>query len=124
MAKKRSPRRRIGDVSVTPDRFQRLYRFVGLLAEGRHSRAVLLRRLHQDVRGFYRDLEALRKAGVPVIVSEGRYAMTEPPAAARTRLPIPDPHLTLEEALQLAKGRTAVHRKLKGVLNELTEPEG
>ena len=120
MAKKRTPGPKLGEGSVTRDRFLRLHRLLGLLAEGTHTRAVLLRRLRQDVRGFYRDLETLRKIDVRVTVHLGRYGLADALDEARSRLTIPDPHLTLCEAGLLAKGRSAVHRKLKGVVDKLT----
>jgi hypothetical protein len=120
MAKKRNHGLRPGDVSVTADRFRRLYRLVGLLAEGTHRRPVLLRRLRQDVRGFYRDLETLRKAGIRVRVLEGRYVLDGDVETARALLPWPDPHLTLGEIRQLARGRTAVHQKLARQVEDLT----
>ena len=44
----------------------------------------------------------------------GRYRLKENAAKIIARLPFPDPQLTIGEALQLAKGRTAAHRKIKG----------
>jgi predicted DNA-binding transcriptional regulator YafY len=120
MAKKQSPTPRAAGVGVTPERFRRLYRLLGLLGEGAETRSTLLRRLHLDVRGFYRDLEALRAAGVPIEVARGRYSLAESAEAARDRLPFPDPHLTLSEARQVAKGRGAAHRKLRGQIGALT----
>jgi hypothetical protein len=35
-------------------------------------------------------------------------------------LPFPDPHLTLGEAQQLAKGRSAAHGKLKKQIADIT----
>jgi predicted DNA-binding transcriptional regulator YafY len=83
---------------------------------------MLARRLKLDVRGFYRDLELLRAFGVPVTSADGRYRLDESLTAALARLPLPDPHLTLAEAEQLAKGRTAAHRKLKAILETMKGP--
>ena len=47
-------------------------------------------------------------------LEEGRYRLDEAADRAIARLPFPDPHLSLGEAMQLAKGRTLSHRKLKG----------
>ena len=41
-------------------------------------------------------------------------------AEALDLLPFPDPALTLSEALQLAKGRTTAHRKLKEQIAAIT----
>ena len=42
-----------------------------------------------------------------------RYALGVALKEVLERLPFPDPGLTLGEAMLLAKGRTAAHRKLK-----------
>jgi hypothetical protein len=120
MGKKRIPEPIPGGPGVTPERFRRLYRLLGLLGEGSQTRPLLLRRLHLDVRGFYRDLEALRAAGVSVTVEQGRYSLAEPADEARDRLPFPDPHLTLREFRQLATGRSVAHRKLREQVESLT----
>jgi predicted DNA-binding transcriptional regulator YafY len=99
--------------SVSAERAERLYRLLQLLGTGPQTRARVTRRLRLDVRSFYRDLELLRAAGIAVPLRDRRYTLQESVAAATSRLPFPDPHLTLGEALQLAKGRTAAHRKLK-----------
>jgi predicted DNA-binding transcriptional regulator YafY len=99
--------------SVSAERAERLFRLLQLLGSGPQTRASLIRRLRLDVRGFYRDLELLRAAGIGVPLRDRRYTLEEKVAVATSRLPLPDPHLTLGEALQLAKGRTPAHRKLK-----------
>src|SRR5581483_7095625 len=99
--------------SVTPDRFARLNLLLTLLAKTPQTREVLARKLKLDIRGFYRDLEALRQAGISVLLEEGRYHLTGPLDAARNGLPFPDPMLTLGEVTHLAKGRTAAHRHLQ-----------
>jgi predicted DNA-binding transcriptional regulator YafY len=98
---------------VTAQRAARLCKLLRLLRNGSHTRSALARRLSLDVRGFYRDLEWLRKFGVAVLMEDGRYSLHEDADRAIGRLPFPDPQLTLGEAMQLAKGRTAAHRKLK-----------
>jgi hypothetical protein len=92
-----------------------------LLARGAQSREVLKRRLRLDTRGFYRDLETLRHAGIGVTFQSQRYALEESARSAMDALPFPDPGLTLGEALQLAKGRSAAHRKLKKQLARIVE---
>jgi predicted DNA-binding transcriptional regulator YafY len=120
MARKRQGTPRPAEPSgVTAERFTRLYRLVKLLGAGTSSRETLARRLKLDVRGFYRDLELLRTAGVAVTVAGGRYSLAESAEDALTRIPFPDPHLTLGEARTLAKGRSAVHRKLAELLARL-----
>ena len=120
MAKKRNapPPPAAAKSAVTPERFARLVRLVWLLAEKPQPRSALSRRLRLDVRGFYRDLELVRTAGVPVTLAEGRYRLGGRLGDALALLPFPDPHLTFGEAAQLAKGRTAAHRKLRELIAE------
>lgn len=99
--------------TVTADRARRLYRMLQMLETEPQTRKALLRRLHLDVRGFYRDLELLRAAGIEPSLTEGRYALPGKAADVLHLLPFPDPGLTLGEAQQLAKGRSTAHRKLK-----------
>jgi hypothetical protein len=113
MAKKRSPRVSPALKAVTDERARRLARLLRLLGTGPQTRAALTRHLRLDVRGFYRDLELLRAAGIAVTLENRRYVLDEPVPQAIDRLPFPDPHLTLGEARQLARGRTAAHRKLQ-----------
>jgi hypothetical protein len=103
-----------GAQAVTAQRAARLCKLLRLLGSGPQTRPSLARRLRLDVRGFYRDLDLLRKAGISVILEDGRYALAEPATHAIARVPFPDPHLTLGEAILVARGRTAAHRKLKG----------
>jgi len=49
----------------------------------------------------------------------GRYRLADDVDGAAARLPFPDPHLTLGEARQLAKGRGTAHRQLKEFLDTL-----
>ncbi len=80
--------------AVTADRFARLYRLVQLLAKTGQSREVLARRLGVDVRGFYRDLDLPRKAGITVTLTDeapAAYTLTDDFDLAMSRLPFPDP---------------------------------
>jgi hypothetical protein len=63
----------------------------------------------------------LRKIGVGVVLRNGRYALAGHGSAALARLPFPDPGLTLAEAEQLAKGRTAAHRKIKELIEKMSK---
>ncbi len=116
MAKKK-PRQR---QAVTADRFRRLHSLVGQLGESPRTRAALLAALKIDVRGFYRDLELLRGAGVAIVLRDGRYTLGEAAEAAVGKLPFPDPLLSLGQARQLARGRTALHAALAKRIEELT----
>jgi hypothetical protein len=110
--------------AVTAERAARLYRLLRILASSSQSRESLKKRLHLDVRGFYRDLELLRSAGITVPMRNGRYALEEDVEEAIARLPFPDPRLTLGEAVQLARGRMPAHRKLKEQLTRITGASG
>ncbi len=84
-----------------------------MLKNGPQTRGALMRRLRLDLRGFYRDLELIRQAGIVLKFFNERYALPGKMLEAVSRLPFPDPHLTLGEAMQLAKGRARIHSKLK-----------
>lgn len=108
---------------MTEERAIRLHRLLQLLGAGPQTRAALSRRLGLDVRGFYRDLELLRAADIRLRFVDRRYVLEEPLAAAVARLPFPDPHLNLGEAVLLARGRSEVHRKLKRLLDHILHEE-
>jgi hypothetical protein len=125
--------------TVTSERAARLHKMLKLLGTGAKTRAALIRRLKLDVRGFYRDLELLRGAEIDVLFTDGLYSLGEPLDAANipvslqergyvleadvdtavSRLPFPDPHLTLGEAQLLAKGRSAAHKKMKQQIDQI-----
>jgi hypothetical protein len=120
MARRRSPAPPPEErAAVTAERFSRLCRLLRLLAEGAQTRQTLSRQLRLDVRGFYRDLELLRGAGIHVSLEEGRYGLSGALDTALARLPFPDPHLTLGEAMQLGRGRTQAHRRLREQIDRL-----
>ena len=108
-----------GVAALTAERAGRLYRLLTLLADGPQTRPALLRKLKLDVRGFYRDLEALRAMGIVIAPNDDhKYALDGSVDDALTRLPFPDPGLNVQDALQLARGGTTVaHRKLKARLD-------
>ncbi len=120
MAKQRKKAREVEQRAVTEERAARLYRLLHILATSPQSRDSLKKRLHLDVRGFYRDLELLRNAGITVPMRNGRYALDEDVDVAIARLPFPDPRLILGEAMQLARGRKPAHRKLREQLTRIT----
>lgn len=113
MARKRTTRSTSELKAVTADRAARLYRLLKLLDTGPQTRAFLMKRLKLDVRGFYRDLEMLRSSGIDLPLENHRYSLSEDAEDAIARLPFPDPRLTLAEAIQLSKGRSSAHKKLK-----------
>jgi hypothetical protein len=105
--------------TVTARRAARLYRLLKLLGTGPQTRETLARRLHLDVRSFYRDLDALRRARIRIVLQRRRYALAERVEAAVARLPFPDPRLTLGEAILLSKGRTHAHRTLRRLIEQI-----
>ena len=108
----------VAPVTLTAPRAARLYRLLTLLGVGPQTRQQLLRRLKLDVRGFYRDLEALRGLGIEVTAGDDtRYSLAGDLDDALARLPFPDPGLNFRDVQQLAKGDTAAHRKLKQKIN-------
>src|SRR5881398_2142498 len=120
MARTQRQRSRARSQSVTAARVARLYRFMRLLAVGPVSRTVLLRRLGLNQRGFYRDVELLRAAGIRVVPRNGRYVLQPGFDAAVDLMPFPDPQVTLGEAQRLAKGGTAAHRSLRERVRQIT----
>jgi hypothetical protein len=93
-----------------------------MLRGGPVSRAALLRRLDLNQRGFYRDIELLRAAGIRVSPREGRYYLVPDFAAAVDLLPFPDPRLSLGEAQRLSRGNTAAHRMLRAQVRKIVGP--
>lgn len=105
-------------ITLTAQRAARLYKLLALLGEGPLTRRSLLSRLKIDVRGFYRDLEALRGFRIEIGLGlDNRYALPLKLDEALARLPYPDPGLSVRDVLQLCNGSTAAHRKLKQSVN-------
>lgn len=119
MSKKRSARPSAAARAVTAERAARLHRLLTLLAAGSQTRDGLRRRLKMDVRSFYRDLELLRAAGINVPLRDRNYSLDIDAATAYRLLPFPDPHLTLGDAVQLARGSSPAHRKLKKLISQI-----
>jgi predicted DNA-binding transcriptional regulator YafY len=107
--------------AVSVERAARLFKFLQYLEAEPRTRAAVLQRLRVDIRTFYRDLELLRECNVTVTLQNRKYALTAAAADASARLPFPDPNLTLGEAQQLAKGRGAIHKKLKALLTQIMQ---
>jgi predicted DNA-binding transcriptional regulator YafY len=110
-----------GARAVTADRVARLYQLVSILAGRPVPRQTLLRRIGMNQRSFYRDIEFLRSIGIGVVAGDSRYALSLDFDAALARLPFPDPYLTLGQAIQLAKGKTAAHKALQKRVKEITD---
>jgi predicted DNA-binding transcriptional regulator YafY len=119
MSKKRSSPPPPAGKAVSLERGNRLYRLLQLLDSGPKTRAGILQRLRIDIRTFYRDLEMLRECGIVIELAKRKYSLLERAAGLIPKLPFPDPNLTLGEAQVLAKGRSAVHKKLRGFLEQI-----
>src|SRR5262245_56078227 len=95
----------VAPLHLTPQRASRLYRLLMLLAAVPQTRPALLRKLGLDVRGFYRDLEALRGLGIYVEPDPGnKYALLGELDDALSLLPFPDPGLNVRDVQLLAEG--------------------
>lgn len=116
--------RRPGPPAITPGRAARLYHLLSLTAAGTRSRAVLIKKLKVDLRGFYRDLGFLRDLSIELTCDGDKYRLVGDLDAAFHRLPFPDPGLSLRDAILLAEGRTAAHRKLKARIQGFIGPNG
>jgi predicted DNA-binding transcriptional regulator YafY len=108
--------------SISVERTARLYRLLRLLGKGPQTRTALMRGLGLDIRGFYRDLELLRQAGVVIGIEWKRYLIQGTLESALAALPFPDPRLTLGEARRLAVGQTPAHRKVRELLEAIVNP--
>jgi predicted DNA-binding transcriptional regulator YafY len=96
-----------------------LYRLVTTLAKNSRRRKQLIRQGRAGMRTFYRDLTFLEICGIEVRVTRGRYELAGSVRKALGRLPFPPPELSFADVLELSKGRTAAHRKLRAQLAEI-----
>ena len=77
---------------LTGQRAARLFRLLTLLGDGPLTRPQILRKLRIDVRGFYRDLEALRGLGIEVYFGDdNRYGLAIDLDEAPGPAPLPRP---------------------------------
>ena len=118
MAKK-SKVDRLAVPAVSLERARRLIQLVQMLSGGSLARSKLMRPLRLDVRGFYRDLQCLRSAGIEVTLENGKYTLLGKQEDALSRVPFPDPGLCFGEAVILSKGQTAPHQRLKQMVTGL-----
>jgi predicted DNA-binding transcriptional regulator YafY len=119
MIKKRVTTKAAAERSVTAERARRLHQLLKLLSGAPQTRSLLTKRLKLDIRGFYRDLEVLREAGIEVHMNARKYLLDLDFKKAVNLLPFPDPHLTLGEAALLVKGTSKAHRKLRELLKQI-----
>lgn len=114
------PRRKADAVPrITQPRAARLYRLLVALSRGPQGRDALGKKLRLDARGFYRDLDVLRKLGIEITATDAKYHLGHGLDDALARLPVPDPGLSVREALVLCRGGTDVHRKFRRTVESL-----
>ena len=119
MAKNRSTPGYSNAKTVTSERAARLYRLIKIVQSKPLTREALRKRLRLDLRGFYRDLELLRDAGIELALVKRKYVLPDRVNHVLVRLPFPDPRLTLGEAVLLSKGRSKAHKKLREIIDEI-----
>lgn len=107
-------------VRISGDRAGRLYRLLKILESSPATRAQLLKRLKVGMRTFYRDVDLLRECGVNIETRDSGYELHDAIDVALGRLPYPDPELTFGEVLDLMRGRSASHLKLRKQFANLT----
>ncbi len=105
--------------AVTLERASRLARLLKLISKAPRPRDVLMAKLRLDVRGFYRDVKALRERGVLLSVDGDEYLLAEDLDDARGKLPSPDPMLSVADLRALGKGTTEAHKKLRRLYDAL-----
>ena len=57
-----------------------------------------------------------------MITADSRYSLDMDFEDALARLPFPDPHLKVGQAIVLAKGKTPAHKALRKRVKAITEP--
>ena len=113
--------KRVGpDPCISSRRAARLYRLLTTLDQGPRSRTPLVKQGRAGMRTFYRDLTVLEACKIEVRLTKGQYGLMTPLDTALNRLPFPSPDLTFGDVMELTKGRSAAHAKLRAQLQALT----
>ena len=99
--------------ALSPERAGRLYRLLGAAEGAPQPRAALVKSLKVGLRTLYRDIELLRQLGVALETGDEGYELKQPFDDALALIPFPNPKLTFADAVQLQRGRTKAHRRLK-----------
>ena len=105
--------------SLSMARATRLCRFLAMISGSSRSRRVIMSRLKLDLRTFYRDLEYLRSLNIEITFQDDSYQLVGSLDDAIDRIPLPDPGLSLREAMTLARGNSEAHRKLRRRIDTL-----
>lgn len=104
---------------ITQPRAARLYRLLVALSRGPQTRDALTKKLKVNTRGFFRELRTVRDLGIEVTTDDAKYHLGHGLDDALARLPVPDPGLSVREALVLCRGSTDVHRKFRRTVEGL-----
>jgi hypothetical protein len=89
------------------------------LASAARSRDAILADLRIGLRTFYRELELLKRCGVPVQQKEKSYRLMATAEQAEGRLPFPDPQLSFAEMAELARCPGEAGRRLAEMLQNV-----
>lgn len=119
MKRTSTPGRRRPAVHITLNRAARLHRLVMFLASAARSRDAILADLRIGLRTFYRELELLKRCGVPVQQKEKSYRLMATAEQAEGRLPFPDPQLSFAEMAELARCPGEAGRRLAEMLQNV-----
>ena len=106
--------------TLSPDRAGRLYRFLNAAAEKPQPRAALVKTLRIGLRTLYRDIELLRELGIALQTGDLGYELKQTLDDALALIPFPNPKLTFADVLQLQRGRTKAHKRLKSFFEHVT----
>ena len=105
--------------AVTADRAARLYRMLRLVAASPPDARFPDAPAAPERSGILPRPGGAPRRGIPLEARASRYTLQDDLNAAVTRLPLPDPHLTLGEAMKLPRRRLRAHRKLKGLIEQV-----
>jgi len=106
---------------ISADRAGRLYKLLVALGEEPQGRENLAKRLKVGVRTFFRDVDLLRECGAPIEIEARAYVLQGSLEDALGKVPFPDPELTFGEAMQLMRGRSKAHQRLRHVFENITD---
>jgi len=104
---------------ITQIRAARLCRLLTHLAGSPLTREAITKKLKIDQRSFYRDLDLLRSLAIDISSTDNKYHLDGTLDEALDKLPVPDPGLSIREAIVLSKGTTAIHKKFRAQLELL-----
>ena len=107
------------DLTLTPERATRLYKFLSLLESGPKTRPQVEKKLKVSLRTFYRDLEVLRALDIDVGYQDKKHVLND--RDWKSKLRVPDPCLSFAEAEALASGKSAANKKIAEMVGKLTK---